>query len=318
MHTFAGETRALLRPRALRPGDVVAVVAPASPVRFPARLEAGLALLRSWGLRPRVMGHTYDRHGFLAGTDEDRLADLHAAWAEPDVRALWCARGGYGCARVAERIDTALLRADPKALVGFSDATALHLALVRRGLISFHGPNGEWNPDRTGEASAASLRAVLTEPRPLGVLPTGPLTPLVPGKAAGQIVGGNLSLLAASVGTPDQPDTAGRLLLLEDVGERPYRVDRMLRQLLGAGVLDNVGGLVLGAFARCEETRPDRPSQTLDEVLGAFAAEVGVPTVAGVPVGHGPGQLTVPLGVGAELDAEAGTLALTEPATTPP
>jgi len=260
------------------------------------------------------MPHVQDEAGFLAGSDEDRLADLHAAWADPAVRAIWCARGGYGCSRLAAGLDGGLLRADPKALVGFSDVTALHLALDRCGLVSFHGPTGEWNPARTDTISATSLRRALTETRALGVLPTGPLTTLVPGRAEGPVIGGNLSLIAAAVGTPDEPATAGRLLLLEDVGEKPYRVDRMLRQLLHAGLVEHLAGLVFGVFARCEETR--RPSATVEEVLTEFAAEVGLPAVAGAPLGHGPGQLTVPLGVAAELDADHGTLALTEPATT--
>lgn len=289
------------------------MVAPASPVRFPDRVEAGLALLAGWGLKTRVMPHVHATAGFLAGGDDERLADLHAAWADPEVRAVWCARGGYGCTRLADRLDPGLLRADPKALVGFSDATALHLALGRRGLVTFHGPMGEWNPARTGAHAAAALRRALTDPRPLGVLPTGPVTTLVPGRAAGPLVGGNLSLVAACIGTPDAPDTAGRVLLLEDVGEKPYRVDRMLRQLARAGLVDRVAGLAFGAFARCED--PRRPTFTVDEVLAAFADEVGVPALAGLPVGHGPGQLTVPLGVAAELDADAGALAITEAAT---
>lgn len=292
------------------------MVAPASPVRFPERLEAGVALLGAWGLSTRVLPHVHDETGFLAGSDEDRLADLHAAWADPAVRAIWCARGGYGCSRLADRLDGELLRADPKALVGFSDVTALHLALDRHGIASLHGPLGEWNADRTGQTSAASLRQALTSTGPLGVLPTGPLATLVPGRAEGPLVGGNLSLVAAAVGTPDQPDTAGRLLLLEEVGERPYRVDRLLRQLLRAGLLTDAAGLVFASFVRCEE--PRGPSASVAQVLAAFAEEVGLPAVAGAPLGHGPGQLTVPLGVAAELDAGRGTLALTEPAATPP
>lgn len=303
------------RPRALLPGDTVAVVAPASPVRFPERLRAGLALLADWGLRSRVMPHVHDVHGFLAGTDEDRLADLHAAWADPAVRAVWCARGGYGCSRLSERLDGGVLRADPKLLVGFSDATALHLAFARLGLVSLHGPTGEWNPSRTAGPSAAALRRALTDPAPLGALACPPLQTLVPGRAEGELVGGNLSLLAAAVGTSDEPDTAGRLLLLEDVGEPPYRVDRLLRQLSRAGIVERAAGLVFGAFARCEERH--RPSFTVEEVIAAFAADAGLPAVAGAPLGHGPGQLTVPLGVRASLDADAGTLAFLEAATTP-
>lgn len=301
-----------LRPRALVPGDTVAVVAPASPVRFPERLAAGVALVEGWGLRARVMPHVHDQAGFLAGSDEDRLADLHAAWADPVVRAIWCARGGYGCSRLAGRLDGDLLRADPKPLIGFSDVTALHLALDRHGLVSLHGPTGEWDAARTGADAAASLRRALTATEPLGAVATGTMQTLVPGRAEGPMVGGNLALVAAAVGTADAPDCTDRLLLLEDVGERPYRVDRMLRQILGAGLLDRAAGLVFGTFVRCEEAH--RPSATVEEVLTEFADEVGLPAVAGAPLGHGPGQLTAPLGVAAALDADRGTLAFTEPA----
>lgn len=307
-----------LRPAPLRPGDRVAVVAPASPVRFPDRLSAGLDLLASWGLEPVRMPSLSASHGFLAGTDEARLADLHAAWADPAVRGIVCARGGYGCQRVADALDTEAVRADPKAFVGFSDATALHLALGRRaGLVTFHGPTAEWNPDRTGETAAASLRRALTDPAPLGALPGPALHSLWEGRARGPLVGGNLSMVSTSVGTPDEPDTAGALLLLEDVGERPYRVDRMLRHLRRAGLVDRAAGLVFGEFVDCEETRPGRESHSLEAVLAEFAADVGLPAVAGLPIGHGRGQLTVPLGVATELDATAATVTLVEAATAP-
>lgn len=307
-----------LRPAPLRPGDQVAIVAPASPVRFPDRLSAGLDLLTSWGLEPVRMPSLSATHGFLAGTDESRLADLHAAWVDPDIRGIVCARGGYGCQRLADALDMEAVRADPKVFVGFSDATALHLALGRRaGLVTFHGPTAEWNPDRTGETAAASLRRALTDPTPLGALSGPALRSLHAGQASGPLVGGNLSMVSASVGTPDEPDTTGALLLLEDVGERPYRVDRMLRHLRRAGLVDRAAGLVFGEFVDCEETRPGRGSHSLEAVLTEFAAEVAAPAVAGLPIGHGRGQLTVPLGVATELDGTTATVTLVEPATQP-
>lgn len=307
---------ALLRPPALRTGDAVAVVAPASPVRFPDRLSAGMDQLASWGLKPVAMAGLFAVDGFLAGNDRQRLDDLHAAWADPAVRAIVCARGGYGCQRLVDDFDYRLAREDPKVFVGFSDVTAFHLALGRRtGLVTFHGPMGEWHADRTGEVAAASLHRALTDPQPVGAL-TGPsVRVLRSGRARGPLVGGNLSLVCASVGTADEPETGGRLLLLEDVGERPYRVDRMLRHLRRAGILDEAAGLLFGEFRDCEETRPSHSSHTLQRVLGEFAAEVGLPAIAGLPVGHGPGQLTVPLGVTAELDAAAGTVTVVEAAT---
>lgn len=309
-----------LRPAPLRPGDRVAVVAPASPVRFPDRLTAGVELLSSWGLEPVRMPSLSAAHGFLAGTDEVRLADLNAAWRDPAIRGVVCARGGYGCQRLTDDLDLDAVRADPKVFVGFSDATALHLALGRAGLVTFHGPTAEWNAARTGGAAAASLRRALTDPAPVGALSGPGVRTLRAGRASGPLVGGNLSMVSASVGTPDEPDTTGALLLLEDVGERPYRVDRMLRQLRRAGLADRAAGLVFGEFVDCEETRPRRASHSLEAVLAEFAAEVGLPAVAGLPVGHGPGQLTVPLGATTELDATTATatVSVVESATEAP
>lgn len=296
----------------------MAIVAPASPVRFPDRLSAGIELLASWGLEPVRMPSLSASHGFLAGTDGARLADLHAAWADPDIRGIVCARGGYGCQRVADALDIEAVRADPKVFVGFSDVTALHLALGRRaGLVTFHGPTAEWNAERTGETAAASLRRALMNPAPLGALSGPALRSLRGGRANGPLVGGNLSMVSASVGTPDEPDTTGALLLLEDVGERPYRVDRMLRHLRRAGLVDRAAGLVFGEFVDCEETRPGRGSHSLGTVLTEFTADVGLPAVAGLPIGHGRGQLTVPLGVATELDGSGASVTLVESATQP-
>lgn len=306
-----------LRPRALRPGDRVAVVAPGGPIDR-SRLDAGLALLRSWDLDPVVMPHVCDRRGYLAGSDADRLADVTAAWADPRVRGIVCARGGYGCQRIVDDFDLDLVTADPKVFCGFSDVTALHLALGRTGLVTFHGPMAAWNADRTGTIAAAALRRALCDPTPLGVVRTRPgtvTTALAPGRVTAPLVGGNLTLLAASAGTRDAVDARGRLLLLEEVGEAPYRVDRLLRQLRRSGALDDVAGIVVGECVGCDAASPD--DIPLAEVLADALGDLGVPVSYGLPLGHGPEQVTVPLGVAATLDADAGTLDLIEPATRP-
>ncbi|MGI8575672.1 MAG: S66 peptidase family protein [Egibacteraceae bacterium] len=306
----------LVRPPALRSGDRVALLAPSSPVLHPDRLARGVELLTSWGLEPVTMPHLHGQHGFLAGTDAQRLADLRGALEDPFIHAIWCARGGYGVQRLLDGLDYERLRSHPKLVVGFSDLTALLAALGRRaGLVTIHGPMGEWDDARTGAEQAAWLRRLLTEPRPLGRVPSPPCDVLVDGVAEGVLYGGNLSLLSASVGTTDQPDLRGAIVLIEEVGERPYRVDRMLRHLLRADVFEGLAGCVFGAFVGCEERRAQRSSQTVEEVVTVFAHELGVPTIAGAPLGHGPGQLALPLGVRAQLDARRGFLDLLEPAT---
>ena len=305
-----------LRPRALRPGDRVAIVAPGGPVD-PRRLDAGVALLRSWGLDPVVMPHVRDRRGYLAGSDADRLADLIAAWADPQVRGILCARGGYGCQRIVDDLDLDLVVRDPKVFCGFSDVTALHLALGRTGLVTLHGPMAAWNPDRTGPVAAEWLRRALCDPSPLGLVRARPgttTTTVASGRVTAPLVGGNLSLLAASAGTSDAVDARGRLLLLEEVGEEPYRVDRLLRQLRRSGALDGVAGVVVGECVGCDAATPDDIG-VLD-VLADALGDLGVPVSYGLPLGHGPEQVTVPLGVAATLDADAGTLDLVESATT--
>lgn len=302
-------------PRALVPGDRVALVAPGGPVHA-GLLARGCAVLRSWGLEPVALPHARAVRGFLAGGDDERAADLHAAWAEPTVAAIWCIRGGHGCLRLLDRLDWSLAAANPKALIGFSDVTALHLALHRRtGQVSFAGPNVQWDPARLGGPggpAAESARRALMDPSPLGTLPARGEA-LIGGTASGVLLGGNLSLVAATLGSPDALRTEGALLLLEDVGERPYRVDRLLWQLRRAGLLERAAGLVLGGFTSCAPP-PGSPT-TVDDVVAEHARLAGIPALTGLPLGHGVGQLTVPLGVAAVLDADAGTLSFPEPAT---
>lgn len=293
-------------PPPLRQGDEVVAVAPAGPPD-PERTRVGLALLRGWGLRVHVAEHAFagDASGFLAAGDHARAADLQAALDDPAVAGVFSLRGGYGCQRLLDLVDLSGVAARPKVFVGFSDATALHAALLRQaGIVTFHGPSLQWSPHRLGERSARSLRAAVTgQPgeRVRGV-------PLRPGRVTAPLVGGNLTLLAHLCGTPHQLAAAGCVLVLEDVAERPYRLDRALVQLRQAGVLDDVAGLALGTFHRCVEQRAGRPSASAREVLAGHAAELDVPAVWDLPLGHGHGQLTVPLGAPATLDGGSGTL----------
>jgi muramoyltetrapeptide carboxypeptidase len=295
-------------PAALRPGDTVALVAPSGPVREE-KVAAAIALLSGWGLLIAPGADIYARHGFLAGTDAQRLAGLNAALADPVVRGVVCARGGYGVQRIVDDVDIAAVRRDPKLVVGFSDITALHLALWRGArLASLHGPVASQLTEDFAPASVASLRAAMGTDRPVvltadPLAETGPLrVPAAP--ATGTLLGGNLCLLAASVGTADLPDLHGAVLLLEEVDEPPYKVDRMLTQLRRAGVLDGVAGIAVGQFTRCADDWP----MSIVDVLADRLGDLGVPVLGGLPVGHGPGALTVPIGVPATLDVTAGTL----------
>ena len=305
---------ALDRARRLGRGDRVAVVAPSGPV-VPERLQRGVAVLESWGLEVVVGRHALARRRHLAGTDEERAEDLQRAWCDPAVRAVLCARGGSGAARIVDRLDWAAMRAaGPRVLVGFSDATVLHQAVANRlGLSTLFGPMaatevfaGADAGDVADGVSVQRLRTTLFEPQRGRVLAEGSLRCEVAGRAQGVLVGGTLALLANTVGTPEHRPARGGLAVLEDVAEPAYRLDSMLTQLLRTGWFDGVAGIVLGSWADCG---PDAEATVVERL-----APLGVPMVSGLPFGHAVPQVTVPLGLAADLDADAGTLALRLPA----
>jgi muramoyltetrapeptide carboxypeptidase len=286
----------VIRPPRLQPGDPVAVVAPAGPVPRD-RFEAGANILAA---RYRLVHdeRIFAQHGFLAGRDEARLDELSRALASPDVRAVICARGGYGLMRLLPSLDVSAFLQNPKWLVGFSDATALHAWATRAGVATIHGPVVTQLGD-LGEDDARALTSLLEgdAPPPLVGLRT-----LVGGRAEGRLVGGNLELVSRLIGTPWQLDLDGAVLLLEEVGERPYRIDRALTHLALAGALDGLRGVVLGDLHRCEEPiTPNSPSA--DEVVVERLASRGIPIVAGAPIGHGARNRAVPLGVPVTIDA---------------
>jgi muramoyltetrapeptide carboxypeptidase len=296
-----------VRPPALRPGDRVMLVSPSGPTA-PERVARGLELLTGWGLRPVLATNAYARQGYLAGSDELRAADVNAAFADPDVRGILCTRGGYGAQRMVDAIDMAAVRADPKVVAGFSDITALQFALWRGArLATVHGPGAAWLDRRTPPESAESLRRALmtTEPATVTRLPTEETAPvLVPGTASGPLIGGNLCLVVSSLGTPDMPDLTDAILLIEDIEEPPYKVDRMLTQLRRSGALAGVAGVAVGQFTNCADDWAVSVADVIAERLG----DLGVPVLGGLPIGHGHGQLTVAVGTPATLDTAAGTL----------
>ncbi|MET8725321.1 S66 peptidase family protein [Streptomyces misionensis] len=304
--------RALVRPPRLAPGARVAVVASSGPVPEE-RLQAGLDVLRGWDLDPVVMPHVLDRHetlGYLAGSDADRAADLQRAWCDPSVAAVLCARGGYGAQRMADLVDwDAMAAAGPKVFVGFSDVTHLHQAFATRlGLVTLYGPVAAGIDFIKNARTQEHLKATLFAPETVRTIATAG-TALVPGRARGVTLGGYLGGLAADLGTPFAHHGArGALLMIEDVTEAPYRIDRLATQLLRSGWLDGVAGIGLGSWEGCG------PYEEVRAVLADRLGGLGVPVVEEMGFGHCEGALTVPLGVPAELDADTATLTLEEPA----
>jgi muramoyltetrapeptide carboxypeptidase len=291
------------RPPRLRAGDTVALVAASGPVP-PESFAEGAAIL---GARYRVVhdDRVLARRGFLAGDDDARAAALADALGDANVRAVVCARGGYGLLRILSRLDARAFAAAPKPLVGFSDVTALHAWALGAGVRTIHGPVVT-QLARVPAADRDALVALLEDDAPPPLI--GGLRALAPGRGEGPLVGGNLEVLSRLVGTPWAAPLAGAVLVLEDIGERPYRIDRALTQLLAAGALAGVRAVVLGDFVRCDE--PDMPSP--EEVVVERLAPLGVPIVAGAPLGHGERNRAVPLGAACVVDAGAGTLTFRE------
>jgi muramoyltetrapeptide carboxypeptidase len=314
----------LLRPKALRPGDTIAVVAPSSPAG-PKRLADGVDLLRSWGFDVRVMPSCETGRGYLAGESAERVAaELSACFADPTVDGILCARGGYGTMHILPFVDWDAVRANPKVFCGYSDITGLHLAIRREAnFVTFHGSMVQRQGDEPElhPWSAAGLRHAMISTDALGAVSTpddGPeVTTLVAGIATGPLVGGNLTLICSLIGSRWQLDARGCVLLLEDTDEAPYRVDRMLTQLRLSGALDGVRGIVFGDSPACEAPPEDTRSFPLTTVIGERLGSLGVPLIYGFPCGHSPWRATLPLGIPATLDADSGTLTFAESACVP-
>jgi muramoyltetrapeptide carboxypeptidase len=298
-----------MKPPALASGQAIGVCAPASP---PPQedLGRGLAVLASLGHPLKVSGTARATGGLFAGSDAERAKALTDLWDDPETGAIVCARGGYGSLRILPFLDLKAMAARPKIFAGFSDATALLIALSSQaGLVTFHGPVVTSLGPGTPE-DAADLAAAFTCAAPVTLKAPRPVT-LAPGRAEGKVLGGNLTTLCHLAGTPWQPDLDGCLLFLEDRGEAPYRIDRMLSHLRLAGVFNGVRGVALGSFTDCGRTEVLHPV-----LLDAFS-KTGIPVCAGFPAGHGTENRTLPLGIPARLDAEAGTLRYLESALLP-
>ncbi|MGW5240363.1 S66 peptidase family protein [Monashia sp. NPDC004114] len=295
-------------PPRLAAGDRVAVVAPSGPTTL-VDLDRGLEVLRSWGLDPVEGKHVRDRDDYLAGSDADRAEDLTWALTDPSIAGVLCSDGGYGVQRMIDLVDWAAVgRSAPKVLVGFSDITAAHAAhWARLGRIGLYGPMVACSAF-FDERSAEHLRATLMEPETTTTIAFPEASPIVEGTAHGTIVGGCLSLLASNVGTVDAPQADGRIVLIEDVTEQPYRLDEFTTQLVRSGWLTGAAGIVLGSFSECG------PLDRVREVMTDRLAPLGIPVLWGTDLGHCPSIHTLPLGVAATLDTASRTIVLDEAA----
>ena len=308
----------MLKPKPLKKGDTIGLVGISGALqqpeeRFPKMMEAIDAL----GYKVIVADSCREQYGYLSGTDASRARGLNQMFADDRVDAVVCMRGGYGVARMLDLVDFDVIRANPKILLGYSDITALHTAIHQKaGMVTFHGPMPSTCWPKFDDFTRDSMLRALTCTRPLGELknPEGQSPKcVVPGVCEGTLVGGNLTLIASACGTPFALDVEGKVLLLEDIGEKIYRLDSMLTQLRQAGIFEKCAGVVLGGFTNCTVEYPDY-ALYLEDIIQDIIVPAGKPVLANMSIGHMDTKITVPLGVRCRLDAGAGTLEITEAA----
>jgi muramoyltetrapeptide carboxypeptidase len=300
----------LLRPRAIRPGARIAIAAPAGPVD-PEALALGRSALERLGFETVVTADVLDRNGYLAGSDDRRAKELMGFIRDPEVEAIICARGGYGCHRLIDALDADAFRKAAKPLIGYSDITTLLLwQRQQAGLLGIHGPMLESGDALAGEAGSALLCML----EGTGPLPRYAGESRKGGRAEGRMIGGSLTLCVASLGTPWEIDTRGAILMLEDIGEAPYRIDRMLQQLHAAGKFDQVVGVALGAFTDCVDRR--YPEWTITRLIDEILGSLEIPVVSGLPFGHGGVNRPWPYAGRSALDGSRGELEILESAVT--
>jgi muramoyltetrapeptide carboxypeptidase len=315
------DAKRVLPPR-LKPGDTVGLITPSSYVSDPDELAFAKRFCEFFQLRWKLGKNVGQRFGYLAGTAQQRVDDLHAMFSDPEVHGVFCVRGGYGSAQMLDRIDYKLIRDNPKIFLGYSDITALHTAIGQRaGLVTFHGPVSlshltEWSQQHLQAAVFGSdpIGAVTNPPESNPLRPAHTMRTVRGGRATGALAGGNLTLLSTTLGTPYSIETAGKILLLEEVGEDIYRIDRMLTQLRLAGKLQTAAGILVGECKDCPPPGHDS-AFSLGEVLDYLLADLGIPVLYGLSFGHTIDQVTLPLGVPATMDADHQILTVTQAAT---
>ncbi len=308
----------ILFPPRFAAGDTIGFAAPASPPDKPEIIDEAIQRFTAQGFKVKPGKNLRKRDGYLAGSDEERADDINALFADPEVKGIFALRGGYGSCRILPLLDYAAIQANPKPFVGYSDVTAMQLAiLAKAGLVTFHGSNASsaFQPENIS-ACRRMLMVSDGSRRPPGdgseilflrdETDSGSIKRMVPGRAGGRLLGGNFTCLLRLLATPYAPDFRDAILFLEDTGEKAYRIDGMFTHLRLAGILSQIGGLVLGQF---DHTDPEEEKR-ISACLQREAERIGVPCVSGAPIGHFPGQIIVPQGVQAELDADAGKLSI--------
>lgn len=305
----------------LKFGDTLGFIAPSGAVRTEGAIERAVAETERMGFKVKLGESAGQKYGYLSGTDEVRARDINVMFADDEVDAIVCLRGGYGAMRILDKLDYDMIARHPKIFMGFSDITALHIALLEKcGLATFHGPMAaaNWAGKPLDDFSRESMYRVLMNAEPVGELANPPEYPkqtVNPGQAEGQLVGGNLMLIASSLGTPWEINTKGRIIFIEEIGERTYCVDRMLTQLRLAGKFDDCAGVVFGDFADCPVEYPEF-GLTLEEIIRDVVAPCGKPVFTGLRCGHCTPKLTLPFGVKCRMDADQCTLTVLESAVT--
>ncbi len=319
-----GSPFAPLKPKRLQPGDTVGLVAPASAIFLDVDADIARESLEALGLKVIIGPHMRDRHGNLAGDDKARAADINRFFADTSIAAVLPIRGGWGSARLLPYLDFDAIKRNPKVLMGFSDITALHNAIqAKTGLITFHGPNGggrwdAWSVDYVKRVLFNAEAVTLENPHTLS--DRNSLTQIenrtrtiTPGKARGRIMGGNLTVLTAILGSSYVPDYTGAILFIEDVTEDYYRIDRMLTSLKLAGILDKAKAVIFGTCSQCGPGNNNYGALTLEEILADHVKSLGVPAWQGAMIGHDQPQWTIPFGLEVDIDATACTVTMTEP-----
>jgi muramoyltetrapeptide carboxypeptidase len=313
------------KPERLWFGDTVGVIAPSSPPPDPAAVDRAAEALEKFGFKPKLAENIRARHGFLAGGDRERAADLMQMFTDKSVKAILCLRGGYGAARILNLLDYKIIRRHPKILSGFSDITSLHCAFAKKvNMVSMHAPmlNGGLQSKDLPEFTRSSFFRTVMETNAPGSIVSGydakNISTLRCGVAEGRLIGGNLSVLCASIGTPFEPPFRDRILFIEDINEQPYRLDRMLTQLLNAGILQQLAGVAVGVNRDCEDDGKNKVieeyRQSPEDVMAERLSSLGVPVVMGLPFGHVALNATIPVGAMARLDGDNGDLIILEPA----
>lgn len=305
-------SNSLIKPPCLKVGDTVGLINPASYIE-PKDVDEVTKTLASLGLKVKPGKHILDRYGYLSGTDTNRAADVNQMFADNSVQAIIAMRGGWGCNRILPLLDYSLMRSHPKIIMGYSDITSLLLAIyTQTNLVTFHGPvaTSKWNAftvDYVKRILFNGEATTMQNPVNMGV------QTIVPGKARGRLIGGNLSVLVATIGSAYLPAWENTILFIEEIGEEPYRLDRMLTHLKLSGILNKISGFIFGNCTNCRPQGKDE-SLTLTQILTDLIQPLGIPAWYGSPIGHIPDKFTVPIGLEVEIDAIAGTIKMLEPA----